>query len=419
MLPPRPMNILPWFKLNFSLEDEKENDKFHIIWKINYLSLLAMLIIAIASIAGDIDNTYLFLGASLIPILNLLIMNKTKSCHFALWFICIAGLLFPIYTLCTFHDMIHYGDLLWLLVTVCFAYYGLGLKIGRVFLTATIIILAVYITFFLNDNISQLKPFETSTKLALFFELTLALIIIFTILTLFIKHERKSQKKVEIVNKELEGKNLLMEAQNHEKEILLKEIHHRVKNNLQIISSLLNLQTNEAEDKVIKDTLQEGRERIMTMAMLHQMLYQSEHLDTLDLDGYIKELIENLTLSFGKENFAFEIDVKNIVLDVDTTLSLGLILNELLTNSFKYCTSQNCKITIQCKETTQNHYVLVYYDNGPGLPPEISFENTKTLGLKLVSLLSRQISGSCTYEQINGAQFVINFTNIEERKSLD
>lgn len=410
--------MLPWYKIDFRHENDYENAKYHLMWKINYFSLIAMFVIAVLTSLESIGDALIYAVALIVPLGNLLYMNKYKDYKKAIWIICCAGLVFPFVTLSTYHELMHIGDALWLVVAVCLSYYGLGVKIGRYFLFASIAILAIFIFFFLNINVEKLQPFGMVDKAAFFMELALSLLIIFTIITLFIRLGIQSEEKVKSINIQLEEKNKVVSAQNDEKEVLLKEIHHRVKNNLQIVSSLLSLQSNDAQDNVIQSILHEGKERIMTMALLHKMLYQSAHLNELNLLDYVEELVSNLKASFGKDcDFIF--NIKSIVLDVDTTLSLGLIINELLTNSFKYGIVDKGEITITCIEKVQNHFELAISDKGPGLPEGVTLKNGTTLGLRLVGLLSRQLNGNCEYKYINGANFVINFTNTEERQKID
>ncbi len=200
---------------------------------------------------------------------------------------------------------------------------------------------------------------------------------------------------------------------NHEKEVLLKEIHHRVKNNLQTISSLLSLQSSYVADERIKDAVKESQGRVKSMALIHQMLYQQDRLSKIDFGKYIHQLVNAISECFlhtGK-NIKCELKCEHAELDIDTAIPLGLIANELINNAFKYAFSETDtgKISISLQHHDKNAYSFIIKDNGKGLPAEINMENTHTLGLKLVLLLVRQIRGEIQYKVENGTEFRIVF----------
>lgn len=191
-----------------------------------------------------------------------------------------------------------------------------------------------------------------------------------------------------------------------EKEALLREIHHRVKNNLQIIISLLNLQTTRIKDEKTRKLIQESQRRIKTMALIHEHLYQTETLARINIKDYIKKLIEDLTI-FYNTKIKKELEIENIQLDIDTAVPLGLIINELATNSIKYA-FPNGKGTITIKLTTKNNKIeLTVADNGIGLPESIDLKKTKTLGLKLVNILTKQLNGKINLKTKPGTKFKI------------
>lgn len=194
--------------------------------------------------------------------------------------------------------------------------------------------------------------------------------------------------------------NLLLEDKNQtigkalaDREILLREIHHRVKNNLQIISSLLNLQARSVKDAEAIEAVKEGRNRVKSMALIHQKLYQEGQLTGISVRQYLESLCESLYQSFGvnRENIALMLEADDIVLDVDTTIPLGLIVNELVTNSLKYAFGENDKglLTLVLKQEG-NHLILAVKDNGGGMgkPGEISEES---FGMKMVHSLARKL----------------------------
>ena len=198
-----------------------------------------------------------------------------------------------------------------------------------------------------------------------------------------------------------------------EKEILLKEIHHRVKNNMQVISSLLSLQAKMVADPKGRELLRESQNRVMSIALVHEKLYQSKSLARIDFAEYIGKVAENLFQSYGvqKNRIGLVIRAENIFLPVNKAIPLGLILNELFTNSLKYAFPDNRRgeITVDLS-STKGQLALIFRDNGVGLPEGIDLDHTETLGLQLVSSLTGQIQGTVTLERGNGTGFRIEFT---------
>ena len=206
---------------------------------------------------------------------------------------------------------------------------------------------------------------------------------------------------------------------NREIETLLKEIHHRVRNNLQTISSLLSLQSSHITDNRIRDAVKEGQNRVKSMALIHQMLYQQEKLSRINFSEYINQLTEAISESFMTipEKVVYQVHCEPVELDVDTAIPLGLIVNELLVNAHKYAFNETDKgvITILLSQTEKDRYTLKIKDNGKGMPGNIKIEETNTLGLKLVSLLVRQIRGEIKYHVNKGTEFTIEFNETHKK----
>jgi two-component sensor histidine kinase len=200
-----------------------------------------------------------------------------------------------------------------------------------------------------------------------------------------------------------------------EKELLLKEIHHRVKNNLQMVSSLLNLQKNSTEDPHIITLLEENKARIMSLSIIHDHLYRSQNFLTIDFSGYLHSLVTNLIATFS--SFYGKLDLKTdmdrVDLSIDQAIPCGLIVNELLTNSVKYAFEQREEGEIQLKVKELNNRVqIIISDNGVGLPEEIDIQRAETLGLQLVFMLTNQLGGEFQVERKNGTSFMVTFDRV-------
>jgi PAS domain S-box-containing protein len=197
-----------------------------------------------------------------------------------------------------------------------------------------------------------------------------------------------------------------------EKEILLKEIHHRVKNNLQVISSLLNLQSGQITDDQALALFRESQNRVKAMALIHEKLYQSEDLTRIDFADYSRAMINYLLGSYGAdyERIKLKIYVENVLLDVDTAIPCGLIINELVSNCLKYAfpAGKEGEICIALR-SEHNKHVLSIRDNGVGFPKDLDFQNTETLGLQLVCALVEQLGGTIELDRRDGTEFTITF----------
>ena len=197
-----------------------------------------------------------------------------------------------------------------------------------------------------------------------------------------------------------------------EKEVLLKEVHHRVKNNLQVISSILNLQSSYVKDKKTLDILRESQNRIKSMSFIHESLYQNTDFSEINFSEYIISLSKNLVHSYGIYDDLIDLDmsVGNISLNLDISIPCGLIINELVSNALKYAFAGKKKGVIKIELFEKNDNVhLIVQDNGLGLPNEINYKETDSLGLQLVTTLVEQISGRIELENKEGAKFTIIF----------
>jgi PAS domain S-box-containing protein len=197
-----------------------------------------------------------------------------------------------------------------------------------------------------------------------------------------------------------------------EKEILLKEVHHRVKNNLQIISSILNLQSSYVRDENTLDILKESQNRIKSMSFIHESLYQNKNFSNILFSDYLRNLAENLVRSYQFTNkpVDLEFDIESVELNLDQAIPCGLIMNELITNSLKYAfrDTRNPAIRIMLHNRGQCVFLKVS-DNGVGLPAGLDFRNTESLGLQLVVTLVEQLDGKIELENIAGTSYLITF----------
>ena len=231
----------------------------------------------------------------------------------------------------------------------------------------------------------EVQEKELQRKLYLFFSITV-LIIALLLGFFFIKNRNKNK----LISKALD-----------EKEVLLKEIHHRVKNNLQVVSSLLSLQQRQTKDSNTQQALQEGRNRVKAMALIHQNLYQDNNLVGVDTQQYITKLVTNLVATYKTTNNSIQVNtnIDPLKLDVDTVIPLGLIINELISNSLKYAFVNRGSGEISVALYIANQVLtLEVNDNGEGLPKDFSIENSDSLGYKLIRSFSQKLDAKINLE---------------------
>ncbi len=214
-----------------------------------------------------------------------------------------------------------------------------------------------------------------------------------------------------------------LQASLREKEMLLKEIHHRVKNNLQVIASLLDLQAESIQDPAVLQMFQESRNRVRAMGLVHEQLYRSRDLSRIRAARYVPDLVNHLLSIYGSTAVAIDtcIQIDDVHLGVDTAIPCGLLITELVSNAFKHAFpdleagswdgEEGRQVYVELKADGDEKIRLVVRDNGVGLPPQLDWRRTPSLGLQLVDLLSRQIHGSVELDQTLGTKFTITFTD--------
>ncbi|WP_340817792.1 histidine kinase dimerization/phosphoacceptor domain -containing protein [Methanolobus sp. WCC4] len=205
----------------------------------------------------------------------------------------------------------------------------------------------------------------------------------------------------------------------HRKDLLLKEIHHRVKNNLQIISSMLRLQSRKFTEKETVEAFRKSQDRARSMAIAHEKMYQSSDLENIELRSYVETLTGYLLNNYGcdPENIKIDIKIKNLTQGIDTAIPLGLIITEIVSNSFKHAFRDHSgKITIDILPDENDDHLLMIRDDGIGFPEDIDPLNTDSLGMQLVVSLVEQLEGSIELIRDNGTEFRIKFKELSYKR---
>ncbi|MBL7785191.1 MAG: sensor histidine kinase [Chitinophagales bacterium] len=211
---------------------------------------------------------------------------------------------------------------------------------------------------------------------------------------------------------ELEAANEQINNSMGEKETLLKEIHHRVKNNLQLVSSLIEWQFEDIDDPIVKKKVDEGRSRIRSMALMHEYLYKSDNLAHVAIHRYLGELADTLTRTYRPHTgITLEKELAHLYLEPDRAVPLGLIANELISNAFKYAfpNAETGEVSVHLERIDDEEYWLVVRDNGIGLPPDFNNIEHKSLGIQLVKTLTKQLKAQLRTYNAEGAVFELRF----------
>jgi two-component sensor histidine kinase len=245
--------------------------------------------------------------------------------------------------------------------------------------------------------------------------LTLLLVLLFSRYRIKQQLNRQLEQKQQAINEKNTALEHLVSEKDTlitEKDWLVKEIHHRVKNNLEIVISLLNAQTEFLENPLALSAIRESRERMVAIAIIHQKLYQTENNTLIHVHAYAYELVDNLQDSFASaRDIHFQLNIADIALDISQSVPLGLILNEAITNAIKYAYPKGelGAVSISLQPTNTGRIELRIADKGRGLPPGLDWKNSPSLGLQLINLLALQLNGELCFISKNGLEIVLIF----------
>ena len=306
---------------------------------------------------------------------------------------------------------------IFVLAIIVFAGYVNAREYGQVFLIINLLVLTLFFLYEMGDfkistNSVPLESRAWFAFLSVFFA-------VYLLGGVFGKNLLKAHHKLYESRNEVQKRIL-------EKETLLKEVHHRVKNNLQTVSSLLSLQSRTITDPKISSIIKSSQNRVVSMAMVHEMLYKrDDYLSKIELRPYVKELCDYLVRSIRGSNdrVKVKLDIDDMKLSIDTVIPLGLIINETITNALKYGITEDYKgrIQVSVKKIGEKRYEMFLGDNGIGYPEDVDPKNITSLGLKLIYNLGRQLRGSITRDYAQSGTFYrIEFEEIvEEFNSVD
>ncbi|NNF19375.1 MAG: sensor histidine kinase [Flavobacteriaceae bacterium] len=393
------------------LDQDRLRDKVSLTLRVSYFSSIFSFVFGLLCIfLLDIYEVvpYIFIGFGLLNLLNTLAYKYHKNLTLTYNVISITGLISSI-IVTLFTGGIN-SAFIFVLAVVVFAGYTSTRNYGKIYLYISILlIILIYIQGISEYSLTQNVVPATSQNLFSFLSILFSVYLLGGVLgkNLLRAHHNLYKTKHEL------------ELQIKEKETLLKEVHHRVKNNLQTVSSLLSLQARSISDPEMRTLIKSSQNRVISMAMVHEMLYMREDISKIEYKSYVQELGEYLLKSVkgATDNVSLQIDIPDIQLGIDTAIPLGLLINETITNALKYGIKDEepGEIHITLRKVNQEEYILMIGDDGVGYPDDIDLKNSKSLGLKLIHNLARQLKGSISRDTSKkGTNYILEFREIGE-----
>lgn len=392
-----------------SYTDYYDIARFNLTWKINLFLTIVLPILGIVMVSFDQTALYPTLIAFGMTLSLLILLYRTKTYKIAAFVFCSIGSFLCVFTMCYFSQANHLAEPLWITVVILYAFFTLQGRWGIVFSAVNFIGLGYYILFVLNEGIHQNFQLTQGERIQLAANCSIAAVVIIYLTYQFLKtneYARKSQIKL---NAELQRKNKEVEHQNEEKTVMLREIHHRVKNNLQVITSLLRLQSREIKDEAIISHFDDAIQRVLSMASIHEKMYQSDDLVRIDLKAYLIELAGDLITSYSYDKpIDLKVETELNYLQPKSLVSTALLFNELISNSLKhgFRDKSSGEIRININLSDNNSKIeCEYYDNGSWKAPvkEGSF------GVQLISDLVDQLDGTFSRDISNGTTYKFTF----------
>ncbi len=387
-------------------------DKIDLVLKVNYSSSFFAILFGIACLVFlDIKGVipYTFFGYAFLNLSNTFLYLRHKRLTMTYNITSILSMTGAV-IVTLFSGGIN-SPFIFILAIVVFAAYVTTMVYGQIYLIFNLVVITLLFLYDFSDvRISENTVPEISRSWFAFLSTVFA---VYLLGGVFGKNLLKAHNRLYISRNEIQERI-------KEKETLLKEVHHRVKNNLQTVSSLLSLQSRAIADEKISTIIKSSQNRVVSMAMVHEMLYKrDDYLSKIELKPYVQELCEYLVRSVkgNTNNVTLNLDIDDNKLSIDTVIPLGLIINETITNALKYGIKEDDSgvLTVSLQKLKDNRYMMHIGDDGVGYPEEINPKTSKSLGLKLIYNLARQLRGSITREtEKKGTHYRMVFEEIVE-----
>lgn len=392
----------------FKIPDSNYTDhydlaRFALSWRVSWFMFFVLLFLGFTLLSlGQFVFMPTFIGA-LTTIGFLVLLKRTRRYEIMAVIFTVAGTALCQFTLLFYPEEFHFVDMLWILIITLYTFFMLGKVWGVATLAVNSIGTAVFVLFILNHSLTLVGTLEQGEIIGLAINVMICATLISYLIFQFLNVIKIAENDFRQVNAELKEQNARVAVQNEEKTVMLREIHHRVKNNLQVITSLLRLQASEIEDENSREKFSESIQRVISMALIHEKMYQSEKLSRIDFSGYLDSLSQELIESYKVE---FPVDLKICCsidsIDPKSLVSIALIFNELISNSLKHAFDGNeqGQIRIKISEFEADVHVI-YEDSGKWKP----VEKESSFGLELIDSLCDQLNGEYTLEKESKTRF--------------
>jgi two-component sensor histidine kinase len=385
--------------------------RFRLAWKINILLCFGLFFISAFFSFNSPTSFAQYFSGFIIALTGVIYLKVTKTFVTVSYFISGASLILVLSSLFFIKNVPHVIEPFWLIIIVIFTYFNLGKAIGHIVLAIVALSVSLFYIFFLPYNETLKIPLSQFEIVGNAIEFSLCMFIIGFFIHNFIRTTAYAENKFRISNDELNEQNTMIQLQNLEKTALLQEIHHRVKNNLQVITSLLRLQAAEIESSDAKIHFNEAINRVMTMSLIHQKMYQEKNVSQIDSSDYFKTLIEDIIRS-SSIHIPIEIEVVSKLEKVGskTIVPLALLIAELVSNSMKHAFLKSGKISVYFSEEHAGNFTVVFKDNG------VWKEQTSdsTFGLQLIETFTEQLEGTYSRDsEKSGTLYQFSLANLD------
>lgn len=401
----------PQSMLTSLLDHDRMRDKVKLTLRVSYISSLIAFIFGLLCLyLMDITVVvpYVFMTFAFANLINALGYRFHQNLSFTYNIISITGLISAL-IITLFTGGIN-SPFIFILAIVVFAGYISTRNYGRIYLYISfLLVILIYTQGISNFSFTQNVVPPESQNLFSFLSVMFSVYLLGGVLGKNLLKAHHNLFKAQVEN----------EKRLKEKETLLKEVHHRVKNNLQTVSSLLSMQSRSVENERFKELIKSSQNRVISMAMVHEMLYMRDDITKVQYRSYVQELGEYLVRSVkgGSHKINLKIDIPDIELGIDTAIPLGLLINEAITNSLKYGIKDNegGEIYVYLRQEEDKKFILEIGDDGAGFPTEITPKTTQSLGLKLIHNLARQLKGSISRDvEKKGTNYTIHFEEVDQ-----
>lgn len=399
-------------KLNTNWLEFHEKMKFRLVLHLLYFFAGLMSIVTVVNLSNEHFSATPNFFAVGMCIVGLVVMHITKN-YRLVGAICSVLTFFIVSGAFLWLHATHYLTPMWMIVNIIFTFFVLGKKWGISILVAHFLVLFYYLIYLHERNIVSVESFSGNDVTTFILEYSIVGFAIAYILNLYVLTTNYSRIELIENNQKLSNQNKVISKQNSEMEVMLREIHHRVKNNLQIITSLLRLQANNLTEGN-SNSYQEAIDRVTAMAIIHEKMYQSGSLSKFDLEKYLKSLVDSLLVNYTidkKPEFFIRVEVADM--KSKSIVPLALLINELLLNSLKHAFTEqeNPEISISLLENDEgksHRFFLHYSDNGSWMENSVA-----SFGTEIIQAMSEQLEGTFTLEAgPSGTKYAFDLANL-------